>query len=307
MKPIILLYFIILSISAAQSTIATAPTITETGPEGVDQTGTLHLQSGNLPYVVAQVEKAVPALKDANGKLTTMPNVIFSPEAEAAMVLADLRLRDVSPVQALALVATAAGCTIEPILAPKEAGAPTQSDDRIIGYRVSLAATPRAVPPGMLGVVMNRAIEPSALMSSALPGTAARRIKVVDGDPASNAGPSTAPSAPQSASANANGLITESQTNASAVAGPTVRVYALGGFLRGDPNQMKEKQVALQTLVEEAMERAELPTNSLTLSFHSGTKALIVKGTAAQHEIIGQVITAMKENTESEAEESTKK
>jgi hypothetical protein len=291
MKPIILLYFVMLSIAGAQSTVAPAPTIGEFGPDGVDQTGTLHLLRGDLPLMVEHVERAVPRLRDANGKLATMPNLIITPEAEAAKVSADLRMRDVSPVQALALVATAAGCTIEPILAPKEAGAPTQGEDKIIGYRISVAATPRQVP--------------STLQSSSTPATAPRKIKVMDADAGSNANSSAPPASPQNASAKTS--FTDLNPNAAALAGPTVRVYALGAFLRGDSNQMKEKQVALQTLVEEAMNHAGLPTESLTLSFHPGTKALIVKGTAAQHEIIGQVITAMKENTESEAEESTKK
>jgi hypothetical protein len=59
---------------------------------------------------------------------------------------------------------------------------------------------------------------------------------------------------------------------------------------------MKEQQVMLQQLMAEALDHAKLGGDAPVLSFHNASKALIVKGTAAQHDIITQILTAMREN-----------
>jgi hypothetical protein len=76
-----------------------------------------------------------------------------------------------------------------------------------------------------------------------------------------------------------------------------VRVYALGAIFGGDEAQRHKQQDELQKLVAVALEQAELRSgNSPQLSFHAGSRALIAKATSEQHEIIQQIITAMKEN-----------
>jgi PDZ domain len=113
------------------------------------------VNSGKLKDVVKSLEERRP---DAEGAMPwIMPNVIFAPGAEDAEVPTSMRLRGVSPAQALALVAAAAGCDLEPLFAPPERDGPTDeagnSDfalQKIIGYRMTLrtkygyATTPSA-------------------------------------------------------------------------------------------------------------------------------------------------------------------
>jgi hypothetical protein len=97
-----------------------------------------------------------------------------------------------------------------------------------------------------------------------------------------------------------------------------VRIYALGSILSGSKEEIEEKKVHLQDLVTVAMRKTEsdpVATSSAApgttannrapesaaealpeLSFHLELRALVVKGTAAQHEIIEQVMKVLKEN-----------
>ncbi|HSI62493.1 MAG TPA: hypothetical protein VLE43_05220 [Candidatus Saccharimonadia bacterium] len=84
-----------------------------------------------------------------------------------------------------------------------------------------------------------------------------------------------------------------------------VRIYPVAFILSGDENQVAEKQRDLEQLVMESLEHAKLHTDEAPLlSLHRGTKVLIVKATAAQHEIIQQIITALKENESAGAQGS---
>jgi hypothetical protein len=103
------------------------------------------INPGKLRDVVKSLEERRP---DADrGKPWLIPNVIFAPGTEEAQVPAPMRLLRVSPAQALALIAAAAGCDLEPLYAPPEEGGPTDtagnSDfalQKIIGYRVTRRA-----------------------------------------------------------------------------------------------------------------------------------------------------------------------
>jgi hypothetical protein len=84
-----------------------------------------------------------------------------------------------------------------------------------------------------------------------------------------------------------------------------VRIYPVGFAISGDENQLLEKQKSLEQVIMESLEHAKLHTEEkLVLSLHRGTKVLIVKATAAQHEIIQQIITALKENESAGAQGS---
>ena len=76
-----------------------------------------------------------------------------------------------------------------------------------------------------------------------------------------------------------------------------VRVYALGSILSGGEQESALKQVQCQELVRTTLDQADLGNvNSPKLSFHSESRVLVVKATSAQHEIIDQIIKALKEN-----------
>ena len=100
--------------------------------------GSISLPAGFLSEVVAEIERRIPywTQKAADGD-TTMPNVIFGAGTEDAQ-LANLTLRGVTPVQALTLVATAAGCVLEPVVAVREQWDYSNNPGQIIGYRFVL-------------------------------------------------------------------------------------------------------------------------------------------------------------------------
>ena len=94
---------------------------------------TLILKAGILHEVVAQVERHF-MVEDPKKPDVVMPNILYGRDAYNAEVPGDLRVREVSPLQAVALAAAAAGCTLEPIFAPKEA--PDAAALKAIGYRI---------------------------------------------------------------------------------------------------------------------------------------------------------------------------
>lgn len=311
--------------------------------------GILEIIPGPLTLAVEQVEAAVPDMRAVNGTFTTMPNVIFGPGTENATLPAPLKLRDVSPVQALALLAAATGCTLEPIVAPVEppdqGGVPPADPfapgpgiyqgGKIIGYRFerpapvsataplqragysSLQATQRQNVPAKSSKSTTGTSSTSGSGASALPGSGGNAFPA---NPVADGG-SNPPAAPAlGASANTlGGLGGEygggfgSMTGggygsmAIGVSKPaakdeaTVRVYAMGAVLRGSTDAVKEKEDSLKSLVADALGQADLVgDNTPQLSFHPASKTLIVKGTAAQHAIVDQIISAMKENELSE-------
>jgi len=95
----------------------------------------------------------------------------------------------------------------------------------------------------------------------------------------------------------------------------SIRIYALGSILSGTKEEVAEKEDHFQRLLAVAFEQAGLETGASApgaaakpetsepatqpmpdLSFHLELRALVARGTAAQHEIIEQVMKALKEN-----------
>jgi hypothetical protein len=74
-----------------------------------------------------------------------------------------------------------------------------------------------------------------------------------------------------------------------------VRVYALGTILHND--ETHEMHRLCQDLIQMTLHQADLNSKTTPdLSFHPDSRVLVVKATAAQHEMIGEVIKALKEN-----------
>ncbi len=96
------------------------------------------LSAGKLSGVVAEIEEVIRdwALNGGAEPEPVMPNIIFSADSRDAAVPGSLRLRGVSPVQALALACAAAGCAMEPIFAPAGESASPGKPQQIIGYRI---------------------------------------------------------------------------------------------------------------------------------------------------------------------------
>jgi hypothetical protein len=78
---------------------------------------------------------------------------------------------------------------------------------------------------------------------------------------------------------------------------PFVRVYALGSLLRGSEEEAKAKQLDIQQLIAESLNHVEVANKEArVLSFHARSGTLIVKATLNEHELVEQVINALKEN-----------
>ena len=97
--------------------------------------GSVTLSSGRLVDVLAEIERRIGHWTQIEGGgKPAMPNIFNGLDTSEVMVPGDLRLRDVSPLEAVAFAAAAAGCTLEPIFAPKDA--PEASGQKVIGYRI---------------------------------------------------------------------------------------------------------------------------------------------------------------------------
>lgn len=320
----------------------------------------LRLSAGTLGQILAEVEDHVQAqgLQPGSAPIPenaadAMPNLLYDPDTEKLPVPTSLVLRNVTPLQAVTLVAAAAGCTLEPVTAPAGEGTPRPGEPQVVGYRVVKASRPPAtvfsevfnarlpdpdhiaalrkklealqltlsdkhpaltevrdelarleqmktdvlkmVPPGAGGTI--RVVEP-------LPGGAGsvgiaqlqnggnflleRRISADPGSPAS-ASATAEPAAAQTGPSSPASLTTPSA--------PAVRIYALGALLVGrSEEEVKIAQDDMQRLLASALDQADLDNPGPDLFFHDATKVLVAKGNAAQHEIIGQVLTALKEN-----------
>ena len=142
MKLHLLISAVVLGMAAlVQAQPVTAPPAPKAGVAkdlNLNADGSVTLSSGRLVDVVAEIERRIGHWPQSEGGgKPAMPNIFNGPDTCEAMVPGDLRLRDVSPLQAVAFAAAAAGCTMETIFAPKEA--PDASPQKAIGYRIVLA------------------------------------------------------------------------------------------------------------------------------------------------------------------------
>ncbi|HET6406910.1 MAG TPA: PDZ domain-containing protein [Chthoniobacteraceae bacterium] len=333
-------------------------TITIAPSAHVDADGTLHLSPGSLANVVSQIESIVPELNKAGNSDEVMPNIVFddlTKPGEAA-VPANLRLRKVSPVQAVALAAAAAGCKLETVQGP---------DGDTIGYRI-VVAPKAATNDDTVGIgTAITTYNGEILINDILPDSPADRSqKLVPGDRivsvaerGSDPVPFNGLSMPKAAellrgpagsvaelkikghrsgktvtfdlplvreqlktsswktSVPMNVFIPATQGIATVGTAEaqfnkarnelekqprpdtlTVRVYAVGPIFGGTEAESVEKEDSFKRLVAEALDRAETGKAQPVLSFHNKSRALIVKATAAEHEIIQQIIDVLKEN-----------
>ena len=221
-----------------------------------------------------------------------------------------MKLRNITPVQALALIAAAAGCGFEPIFSPLETG---EQEDRIIGYRFEMAKSStagnqrRSSATWMLGGLGGGAVPPQS--TSLTEATPLRR-----GDPKVS---KPASAVDLAAPGEGDFIYSENGGSPMVVAvrpsndtddfgndffgnveeTPTTQIYALGDSLGSDKQERTQGSVELQELVTQALAMAELRTKeNPQMAFHEATRALVVKGTVEQHEIIQQAVSAMIES-----------
>lgn len=260
---------------------------------------TLILKAGPLTEVVAQVERG---LKDDPTKPdVALPNLIYAKDIGEAVVPGDLTLRGVTPVQALALVAAAAGCTFQPIFAPDERAG---QERMIIGYRIELQAAsgsgkasdgrPMNTPSSQFwSSVSPFGSSGGSSGTSASTGGLLPRVQVVDpnasrGTSSSNDRSRVPKNSFPDQPGNPAGVPVDNNQ-------PFVRVYGIGFIMTGREEEKGAKLKSLEDLIRRALNQAKLDLNP-GIDFHVETGALLSKATAAQQEIIEQVVQAMKEN-----------
>lgn len=113
--------------------------------------GSMTFAAETLRNVVAEIERRIPYWPRKEGaEAWVMPNIVYARDTRDAVVPGDLTLRGVTPLQALALAAAAADCTLEPIYSPAGetdegggfGGASSDSQSPpIIGYRIALTSS----------------------------------------------------------------------------------------------------------------------------------------------------------------------
>ncbi len=326
MKPLSVIYAIVLGLSASvqaqdkatnpnepsKPTTPPGEVRTVIQPPGTDASGslatsyslslnvniTMELTSSRLVDAVDEIAGHINDSKRVEeGGKPLMPNLIYSSEDVPELAMpGKFRLTGVTPVQAVALACAAAGCTLEPIYAPaEEAVLPGASGPvnlgKVIGYRIVRASASGA------DFFVSRT--PTATVTQRGGG----------GVPKGGGGGDMAPGAQSPFGGGRERLMSSPQSAPSAdTTERVVRVYALGSLLaRSGENgsvethetQKRRDQLirATEELIGQTLAQANLTAaKSPDLAFNDSLRVLVAKATAAQHEIISQIIQALKEN-----------
>ncbi|MFN0126204.1 MAG: hypothetical protein ACKV19_05910 [Verrucomicrobiales bacterium] len=264
--------------------------------KALNSDGSMTIMAGTVGEMIAEIHWRLgrtgywPPVEGS--RKMEMPNLIFGKGAREVSVPGEVTLRDVTPVQALALVVAAAGCSFKPIMAPEETA---DQKPMIIGYKIELqpasgfgstGGNPYGSSGGGSGTT-SRTLFPTSATSR---DTSIPRVRVVDNlraPESPNHGPRTAvPSADPAANPAGMGETDDK---------PFVRVYAIGFIMTGTDKETVTKVENVQDLIRTSLNMAKLDLNP-DLNIHQRTGALIVKATTAQHEIIEQAVNAINGN-----------
>ena len=253
---------------------------------------TMELTSSRLVDAVDEIAGHIndPKRVEEGGK-PLMPNLIYSSEDVPELAMpGKFRLTGVTPVQAVALACAAAGCTMEPIYAPaEEAALPGASGatnpGKVIGYRIVRASA-------------------SGGNSFVSPFPTATVTQLAGGGVSKGGGGGGGGMAPIAPSSTRNILLPSPKSAPSVdTTERVVRVYALGAILgggEGSSEELKRRYALIGgacDLIARTLENADLKADkSPEISLHSDLRVIVAKATAAQHDIILQVLQALKEN-----------
>lgn len=272
--------------SAMRNTTAQGPGI-KTGfmdvPIGA-ATGTIGLTLGEQNGDIL-IRDVVPGLPAAQSRAIVPGEKLLSIAEEGST---EVRVAEVGPEKVTELLVGEPGSKVRVTVAPPHGEGQPKAvllTRQPVQGTLSLPHPPsvRVVEP-VVDTFVYRALQPNPAVPGMAPGTSP-----VDGNVTDFA--FTTPSAIPSVTS-----ATPTPT------GPLVRIYPVAFYVKGDEgDDLAKKQLGLQRLIEDALHLAKLDENdSPTLSLHGGTKVLIVKATATQHEIIQQIITSLKENEQAE-------
>lgn len=309
------------------------PTPTRLAPEVTnhERYRDVTLEPGSLRDVVQELDEVYSEVQRNNGPQEyTMPNLVWTQDVMDLPVTASLRLMDVGAVDALTLIAAAAGCKLEVV----ESIQPSGKESKIIGYKFVRVAT-LANAPGIMGGSSSSFAHGNAGFTAAVPpGVMTSRVIA----PGSAMGPATvafqaqgaAPgmsgataittvtssSSPQAALRDLQGQLTRFQetlgeqhpqvlaikrqieaTERLDAEFPVTRVYALGDILTGDSQTRSIQMSTLSNTINDVLKQEGIA--GVQLKFHDGAKVLVIKASESAHGLISQVIEALRTNAKS--------
>jgi hypothetical protein len=257
MKILILLASVIgLCATAPQSFAQIAgalPPPTTTQPRRLPE---LTLGKGSVAELPKAIELLAKHLRD-NGE--EVPNVILGAGTEQ-MAVPTLTLRNISGLDALQMIATAAGCELDRVGAADD-------PSRAAGWLVRVKAPP---PPGTP--------DPFA------PNNA---FGVGGFYPGSGGPPTAGNNGPL-------GTIVSFGAPSSEPSGALTMVYPVGGLLT--EGKASDAMSALEDALKVAIESAGLAGEKPRLSFHEKTKVLIIKGSQELQQLVGSFLDALEKN-----------
>ena len=247
----------------------------------------------------SQLEEAVAIIAqaaEANG--FEMPTTLFAPDA-AELKVPRLKLRSVTPSGALSLLAAAADCAVEQVVAP-------DNISEISGWMFrARPLQPGYAEGGFGGPYIGRSMPGAGIDPAAAAGGPLTGGLFSPGQTPSSAPPSadTPPFPPEPYSAAPTMVPRPPEPLGVIGLGggappqvPVTRVYAVGLLLdQPKPDAAKRLQDTLQQVLEVAAgdEKSRTPPS---LSFHDGTKLLVAKATPEAQVLIEQTLQAMKQN-----------
>lgn len=244
---------------AAPTAIPIAPTVSPPPtPAAQKKIVALNMTPKTMKGAVAEL---IDALRSAQ-----LPeiNVLYAPGA-AEVTVPELNLRNVSGAEALRLIATSGNCEAQPI---------PGDQNTIIGYMIRQIAAPSANP-------FQASVETRG--GPTPPNPPAPRKP-------SSAGTSPRTSATLDFFDNPKGEFSRGVFNVSAEPTTAVRVYALGGITT------RAKFTDVEATLREVLKADGIAADTAKFALHEKTNVLVVTGSNRVHELVLQLVEALRKN-----------
>ena len=243
---------------------APAPAPTQPSPSTV--------RTSPSPKKIAALNTAPNTMKGAIAELTEalksaqLPeiNVLYAASA-AEVAVPELNLRNVSGAEALRLIATSGNCEAEPI---------PGDQSTIIGYIIRQNAAPPA-NPFQATITSGPSLAPG---KSAAPRQSAA------------VAPNVSASLTLDQSDSQKGEYSRGILNISADTSTAVRIYPLGGVTT------RTKFAEVEATLREVLKADSIATDSVKFAFHEKTNILVVTGGKRVHELVTQLVEALRKN-----------
>jgi hypothetical protein len=82
------------------------------------------------------------------------------------------------------------------------------------------------------------------------------------------------------------------------------RVYAMGELVAGSEEEQTLKLARIKDSISHTLAGEEVDEKAIRVSYHEGTKVLVVRAPEAAQELVGQLIEALRENAKTDIPKS---